>query len=94
MTLIHNLLLFVAAASAAPASLSAPEVTSLKPRGACAGNTAQDRSVWCDYSIDTDWYTEVPDTGVTVEVILSILLFNTTLIIPVLARNHKHLSFP
>ncbi|KAF2115268.1 laccase-1 [Lophiotrema nucula] len=33
----------------------------------CSGNTADDRSVWCDYSIDTDWYSEAPDTGVTVE---------------------------
>jgi len=33
----------------------------------CAGNTASDRSVWCDYSIDTNYYDEALDTGVTVE---------------------------
>ncbi|KAJ4288688.1 laccase, multicopper oxidase, benzenediol:oxygen oxidorectuctase [Kalmusia sp. IMI 367209] len=36
-------------------------------RAACAGNTADDRGSWCDYSIDTNWYDEVPDTGVTRE---------------------------
>ncbi|KAJ4344882.1 uncharacterized protein N0V89_012627 [Didymosphaeria variabile] len=36
-------------------------------RAACAGNTANDRGTWCDYSIDTNWYDEVPDTGVTRE---------------------------
>jgi FtsP/CotA-like multicopper oxidase with cupredoxin domain len=36
-------------------------------RAACSGNTADDRSTWCDYSIDTDYATEVPDTGVTRE---------------------------
>ncbi|PVI01802.1 laccase-like multicopper oxidase [Periconia macrospinosa] len=34
---------------------------------ACAGNTATTRSQWCDYSIDTDFMNEVPDTGVTRE---------------------------
>lgn len=33
----------------------------------CAGNTPNDRSVWCDYSIDTDYENVVPDTGVTRE---------------------------
>jgi Multicopper oxidase len=33
----------------------------------CAGNTAEDRSIWCNYSIDTDYYNEVPVTGVTRE---------------------------
>ncbi len=36
-------------------------------RSACTGNTADDRTTWCDYSIDTDYTTEVPDTGVTRE---------------------------
>ncbi len=31
-------------------------------------NTATSRSCWGDYSIDTDWYTVTPDTGVTREV--------------------------
>lgn len=33
----------------------------------CSGNTASTRSEWCDYSIDTDYYTTAPDTGVTRE---------------------------
>ena len=42
---------------------------SLTPRQntSCA-NTATSRSCWGDYSIDTDWYSVVPDTGVTREV--------------------------
>jgi hypothetical protein len=64
MTFVRNLLLFVAAVTAAPVSQVAP----LTSRAVCAGNTAADRSVWCDYSIDTDYYAEVPNTGVTVEV--------------------------
>lgn len=39
----------------------------LSSRDACSGNTASTRSEWCDYSIDTDYMTEVPDTGVTRE---------------------------
>lgn len=36
-------------------------------RAACDGNTATTRSEWCDYSIDTDYYTEYVDTGVVRE---------------------------
>ncbi|KAF2799928.1 multicopper oxidase [Melanomma pulvis-pyrius CBS 109.77] len=68
MTLIRNLLLLVAAVAAVPT----PEAAPLTSRAVCAGNTAADRSVWCDYSIDTDYYAEVPDTGVTVEYWLEI----------------------
>ncbi|KAF2622424.1 multicopper oxidase [Macroventuria anomochaeta] len=39
----------------------------LSSRDICSGNTASTRSEWCDYSIDTDYTTEVPDTGVTRE---------------------------
>ncbi|KAF1840066.1 multicopper oxidase [Cucurbitaria berberidis CBS 394.84] len=39
----------------------------LLPRAACSGNTATTRSEWCDYSIDTDYSSEAPDTGVTRE---------------------------
>ena len=39
----------------------------LLPRAACAGNSATDRSVWCDYDTSTNYYEEVPDTGVTRE---------------------------
>ncbi|KAF2755732.1 multicopper oxidase-like protein [Pseudovirgaria hyperparasitica] len=34
-------------------------------RAACAGNDASDRSVWCDLDINTNFYSTVPDTGVT-----------------------------
>lgn len=36
------------------------------------GNTPRTRSTWCDYSIDTDYYSVVPDTGVTREYYLQI----------------------
>lgn len=45
--------------------------------GGCPGNTASDRGSWCDFSIDTDWYLEVPDTGRTVEYYFEMV--NTTL---------------
>ncbi|KAJ5721104.1 Multicopper oxidase type 3 [Penicillium malachiteum] len=38
----------------------------------CAGNTPNDRSVWCDYNIDTDYSQIAPDTGVTREYWLEI----------------------
>ncbi|KFA51000.1 hypothetical protein S40293_07285 [Stachybotrys chartarum IBT 40293] len=52
--------LLAAGASAAPSP-------SIERRAACDGNTASTRSEWCDYSIDTDWWTEAVDTGVTRE---------------------------
>ncbi|KAI0165230.1 multicopper oxidase [Hypoxylon sp. FL1284] len=52
-----------AAAAASPLSSSA----NLAPRAACAGNTPITRNEWCDFSIDTDYTTVVPDTGVTRE---------------------------
>ncbi|KAI1496051.1 multicopper oxidase [Biscogniauxia marginata] len=39
----------------------------VRPRASCSGNTASTRSEWCDYSIDTDYSSEVPDTGITKE---------------------------
>ncbi|KAI0016827.1 multicopper oxidase [Xylariomycetidae sp. FL0641] len=48
------------------ASSSLPSAN-LSPRATCAGNTPTTRDQWCDFSIDTDWYTESPDTGVTRE---------------------------
>ncbi|KZL86009.1 multicopper oxidase [Colletotrichum incanum] len=53
-------------ASALPSLGSLPE-PNLFPRATCSGNTASTRSEWCDYSIDTDYGTEAPDTGVTRE---------------------------
>ncbi|KXG49932.1 Multicopper oxidase, type 2 [Penicillium griseofulvum] len=39
-----------------------------RPTGTpCAGNTPNDRSVWCNYNIDTDYENVVPDTGITRE---------------------------
>lgn len=43
------------------------ETDGLTTRDVCSGNTASDRSVWCDYDISTNYYDVVPDTGVTVE---------------------------
>ncbi|KAK1961680.1 multicopper oxidase [Colletotrichum sublineola] len=53
-------------ASALPSFGSLPE-PNLFPRAACGGNTASTRSEWCDYSVDTDYNTIMPDTGVTRE---------------------------
>ncbi|KAK8239539.1 Cupredoxin [Phyllosticta capitalensis] len=39
----------------------------------CAGNTATTRDQWCDYDINTDYYNEVPDTGVVREYWLELL---------------------
>ncbi|KAH8890320.1 multicopper oxidase [Thozetella sp. PMI_491] len=39
----------------------------IQERATCTGNTASTRSQWCDYDISTDYYEEVPDTGVTRE---------------------------
>lgn len=63
---VTGLALFSSVAVAAPSS-------SLQKR--CV-NSASDRSCWGDYSTSTDYYNEVPDTGVTVEVWLE--LVNTT----------------
>lgn len=62
---------FLAGALAAPQAATS---TSSAAASVCTGNTASDRSVWCDYSVQTDWYTEVPDTGETVEVRQSLRL--------------------
>ncbi|KAI7460895.1 Laccase-3 [Hortaea werneckii] len=39
---------------------------SLSSRSACSGNTASNRTTWCDYNISTNYYDVVPDTGATV----------------------------
>ncbi|RAK78845.1 uncharacterized protein BO72DRAFT_494684 [Aspergillus fijiensis CBS 313.89] len=43
---------------------------------ACAGNTPATRDQWCDSDIQSDYYTEAPDTGVLREYWL--VLGNTT----------------
>ncbi|KAI9645249.1 hypothetical protein NHQ30_005984 [Ciborinia camelliae] len=58
----------------APASSSTSKtVSSASAAGTpCAGNTAADRSKWCEYSTSTDYYNEVPNTGVTREYWLNV----------------------
>ncbi|KAJ5090225.1 hypothetical protein N7532_008909 [Penicillium argentinense] len=36
-------------------------------RDVCSGNSASDRQTWCNYSLSTNYYDVVPDTGVTKE---------------------------
>jgi len=50
----------------ATVALAAPR-SRFHARSTCAGNSASDRSVWCNYSVDTDYESIVPDTGVTRE---------------------------
>lgn len=59
----------LALASAGPLDHSdlLSERQSSSSSSACSGNTASTRSEWCDYSTDTDYYEEAPDTGVTRE---------------------------
>lgn len=52
---------------AATTFVTASPLLKSEKRSACTGNTADNRTTWCDYSIDTDYTTEVPDTGVTRE---------------------------
>ncbi|KAF7856337.1 hypothetical protein EAF04_009865 [Stromatinia cepivora] len=54
--------------SASGSSSTSKTVSSISAAGTpCAGNTAADRSKWCNYSTSTDYYNEVPNTGVTRE---------------------------
>ena len=41
-----------------------PSTLSVRHKSPCE-NTATSRSCWGDYSIDTDWYTTIPSTGIT-----------------------------
>lgn len=51
-----------------PSSCIAPTSTVGRPTATpCPGNTPDDRSSWCQYSIDTDYESIVPETGVTRE---------------------------
>ncbi|OJJ50277.1 hypothetical protein ASPZODRAFT_110537 [Penicilliopsis zonata CBS 506.65] len=56
--------LAVLAVRAIPLGVNIVSHTSNVP---CTGNSASDRSVWCDHDIHTDYYNVVPDTGVTRE---------------------------
>jgi multicopper oxidase len=72
---IHFLILSLTAFTIAAPSFgelverqSSPTSSSAAASGTpCAGNTASDRSTWCQYSTSTDYYNEIPDTGVTRE---------------------------
>ncbi|MBE7179883.1 MAG: multicopper oxidase domain-containing protein [Terriglobus roseus] len=56
------------AASTLLSTTSSPSVATVEAAGApCSGNSAADRSAWCEYSISTDYYNDGPDTGVTRE---------------------------
>lgn len=63
----NTILGLLAASSLCSAFPSLSSSSNLQPRAACSGNTATTRSQWCDFSIDTDYTTEAPDTGVTRE---------------------------
>ncbi|OIW23743.1 hypothetical protein CONLIGDRAFT_692523 [Coniochaeta ligniaria NRRL 30616] len=68
MLYCSNTILGLLAASSLCSSVpSYSSPTSLQPRASCSGNTATTRSQWCDFSIDTDYTTDAPDTGVTRE---------------------------
>ncbi|KAI9836049.1 MAG: hypothetical protein M1819_001660 [Sarea resinae] len=69
-------LLLIGLASTTPTP-SAYSGTALSARSStCSGNTASDRSQWCDYDLSTNYYTDGPDTGNTVEYWFN--LVNTT----------------
>ncbi|OBT62136.1 hypothetical protein VE03_08311 [Pseudogymnoascus sp. 23342-1-I1] len=63
-------------------AIAAPSGHSLSKR--CT-NSADDRSCWGNYDLSTNYYDEVPDTGVTVEVYLE--LVNTTASLDGVERN-------
>lgn len=58
----------IPSSSRLPSSRITPTSTVGQPTTtACPGNTPDDRSTWCQYSIDTDYELVVPETGVTRE---------------------------
>ncbi|KAJ5894471.1 hypothetical protein N7495_006162 [Penicillium taxi] len=59
---LHYVAILASLLSAGPAYTK----TTPKPTP-CAGNTPSHRSIWCDYSISTDYESVVPNTGVTRE---------------------------
>ena len=58
----------------------------LQSRNTSCANTATSRGCWGKYSIDTNYYEEIPDTGVTREYWLKVQ--NTTLAPDVSNRKH------
>jgi FtsP/CotA-like multicopper oxidase with cupredoxin domain len=64
--------LFCIATGIGAVAIDTSTLLPLSTQRACRGNTAEDRSQWCDYSIDTNYYNVVPDTGVTREYYLEL----------------------
>ncbi|KAF2102300.1 hypothetical protein NA57DRAFT_35573 [Rhizodiscina lignyota] len=58
---------FARRASSSANSTASVTSTSSAAISTCTGNSASDRSTWCDFSIDTDYYSDGPTTGETVE---------------------------
>nr|WCO04041.1 laccase [Paramyrothecium roridum] len=65
--IFHSLLTTCVAISTVAAASVSPNSLDSRDASACDGNTNSTRSEWCDYSIDTDYWTEAVDTGVTRE---------------------------
>jgi hypothetical protein len=63
-------LLYLALASCSRA-LPGP-VAQIQRKGPCSGNTPSTRDQWCGYDIYSDYYSVIPDTGVTREYWLEI----------------------
>ncbi|KAM5348392.1 hypothetical protein ACJ41O_008216 [Fusarium nematophilum] len=53
-------------------ALPEPLEAQIQRRGPCSGNTPSTRDQWCGYDIHSDYYTVIPDTGVTREYWLEI----------------------
>ncbi|KAF5020152.1 hypothetical protein F66182_7822 [Fusarium sp. NRRL 66182] len=58
---------FLSLALASPFNAVPSPKDSKQPKGRCSGNTPSTRDQWCGYDIHTDYYSVVPDTGVTRE---------------------------
>lgn len=63
-------LLYLALASCSNALPGA--VSQIQKKGPCSGNTPSTRGQWCGYDIHSDYYSVIPDTGVTREYWLEI----------------------
>lgn len=63
--------LFIALASPLTA-LPEPISSKFQKQGPCSGNTPTTRDQWCGFDIHSDYYSVVPDTGVTREYWLEI----------------------
>ncbi|KEY64653.1 hypothetical protein S7711_02853 [Stachybotrys chartarum IBT 7711] len=72
VSLLTSLLGLTLVVSAASIPLAEPDgLSSLQPRQEC-DNSATSRDCWGEYSIDTNWYDVLPDTGVIREYWLSV----------------------